>query len=239
MGFGLPILIGGSVGILVVLILLVVVVGRLLSGRIDLDDDEDDDDYYDDEDDEDDFMSSFASSTRATPQRSMPSRANTPNSPPRSSPKSAPSKGPPGASRSGPPGRAPSQGQISPRPQSGPPKSGPQSAPSRGPPGASRSGPPGSNVQISNAPSESSSQAKVSKKKSVKQVAGKKVRKAAIKVDLSVFEAGQEADRKLAVDWTIEAISQGEQERVILMQLQQTGWNAEQSRAIISLARNQ
>ena len=94
-------------------------------------------------------------------------------------------------------------------------------------------------MQVSNAPSESSSQAKVSKKKSVKQVAGKKVRKAAIKVDLSVFEAGQEADRKLAVDWTIEAISQGEQERVILMQLQQTGWNAEQSRAIISLARNQ
>ena len=239
MGFGLPILIGGSVGILVVLILIVVVVGRLLSGRIDLDDDEDDDDYYDDEDDEDDFMSSFGSSTRATPQRSMPSRANTPNAPPRSSPKSAPSRGPPGASRAGPPGRSPSQGQTSPRPQSGPPRSGPQSAPSRGPPGASRSGPPGSNVQVSNAPRESSSEAKVSKKKSVKQVAGKKVRKAAIKVDLSVFEAGQEADRKLAVDWTIEAITQGEQERVILMQLQQTGWNAEQSRAIISLARNQ
>ena len=55
---------------------------------------------------------------------------------------------------------------------------------------------------------------------------------------MSVFESGQEADRQLAVDWTIEALKQGDQERVILMQLQQTGWNAEQSRAIISIARN-
>ena len=70
------------------------------------------------------------------------------------------------------------------------------------------------------------------------KVAGKKVRKANIQVDMSVFESGQEADRQLAVDWTIQAISEGEQERVILMQLQQTGWNAEQSRAIISIARN-
>ena len=55
---------------------------------------------------------------------------------------------------------------------------------------------------------------------------------------MSVFDSGQEADRQLAVDWTIQAIGEGEQERVILMQLQQTGWNAEQSRAIISIARN-
>ena len=55
---------------------------------------------------------------------------------------------------------------------------------------------------------------------------------------MSVFDSGQEADRQLAVDWTIQAIAEGEQERVILMQLQQTGWNAEQSRAIISIARN-
>jgi len=65
-----------------------------------------------------------------------------------------------------------------------------------------------------------------------------KVRKAKINVDLSIFEDWQVDDRDSAVDWVVDELSDGEEERGILMQLQGIGWSAEQSRAIFNLARN-
>ena len=65
-----------------------------------------------------------------------------------------------------------------------------------------------------------------------------KVRKAKINVDLSIFEDWQVDDRDSAVDWVVDELSNGEEERGILMQLQGIGWSAEQSRAIFNLARN-
>jgi hypothetical protein len=67
---------------------------------------------------------------------------------------------------------------------------------------------------------------------------GKKVRKAKINIDLSIFEDWQAEDRIAAVDWVEGALAEGDQERTILMQLQETGWTAEQSRAICDLAKN-
>tara|TARA_B100001559_G_scaffold225602_1_gene189579 strand:- start:602 stop:841 length:240 start_codon:yes stop_codon:yes gene_type:complete len=67
---------------------------------------------------------------------------------------------------------------------------------------------------------------------------GKKVRKAKINVDLSIFEDWQAEDRDAAVNWVAGAFAEGDQERTMLMQLQETGWTAEQSRAICNLAKN-
>lgn len=67
---------------------------------------------------------------------------------------------------------------------------------------------------------------------------GKRVRKAKINVDLSIFEDWQAEDREAAVEWVAGAFTEGDQERTILMQLQETGWTAEQSRAICNLAKN-
>jgi hypothetical protein len=55
---------------------------------------------------------------------------------------------------------------------------------------------------------------------------------------LSIFEDWQAEDRVAAVDWVEGALAEGDQERTILMQLQETGWTAEQSRAICDLAKN-
>ena len=67
----------------------------------------------------------------------------------------------------------------------------------------------------------------------------KKVRKARIEVDMSLFEDWQVDDRDAAVSWVLDELSAGEQERTLLMQLQGTGWSAQQSRAIYDMARNQ
>ena len=67
---------------------------------------------------------------------------------------------------------------------------------------------------------------------------GTKVRKAKINVDMTIFEDWQADDREAAVDWVVGAIGDGEEERTMLMQLQETGWTAEQSRAICNLAKN-
>tara|TARA_B100000003_G_scaffold172711_1_gene160609 strand:+ start:187 stop:429 length:243 start_codon:yes stop_codon:yes gene_type:complete len=67
----------------------------------------------------------------------------------------------------------------------------------------------------------------------------KKVRRARIEVDMSLFEDWQADDRDAAVDWVLGELAEGEQERTLLMQLQGTGWSAQQSRAIFDLARNQ
>ena len=59
-----------------------------------------------------------------------------------------------------------------------------------------------------------------------------------INVDMSIFEDWQTDDREAAVGWVVGAIGDGEEERTMLMQLQETGWSAEQSRAICNLAKN-
>jgi len=56
---------------------------------------------------------------------------------------------------------------------------------------------------------------------------------------MSLFEDWQAEDRDAAVDWVLSELAEGEQERSLLMQLQGTGWSAQQSRAIFDLARNQ
>ena len=55
---------------------------------------------------------------------------------------------------------------------------------------------------------------------------------------MSIFEDWQSDDRAAAVDWVVDAMADGEEERTMLMQLQETGWSAEQSRAICNLAKN-
>jgi hypothetical protein len=82
---------------------------------------------------------------------------------------------------------------------------------------------------------------KASRKKVVQsdeESTGTKVRKAKIKVDLSIFEDWQTEDREAAVEWIVGAMADGDDERTMLMQLQETGWSAEQSRAICNLAKN-
>ena len=61
-------------------------------------------------------------------------------------------------------------------------------------------------------------------------------RRAKVSVDLSMFEESQSADRAAAVAWVVDELGAGGVERTILMQLQSTGWTAEQSRAILDLA---
>ena len=65
---------------------------------------------------------------------------------------------------------------------------------------------------------------KVAKKKSVSSTdePQTKVRKAKIRVDLSSFEDWQAEDRDAAVEWVVGAFSEGEEERTMLMQLQET-----------------
>jgi hypothetical protein len=52
-----------------------------------------------------------------------------------------------------------------------------------------------------------------------------------------LFSQDELADRKAAVDWAKQEVSDGEAERSIMMQLQSTGWTAPQSRAIYDLAK--
>ena len=139
---------------------------------------------------------------------------------------SGPSRGPAG----GPP---PSKGPSGPK--RGPP--GASSGPSRGPPGR---GPPGG---AKPAATPATKKAPVSRKvePEPEEDSGpqKKVRRARIEVDMSLFEDWQADDRDAAVDWVLGELAEGEQERTLLMQLQGTGWSAQQSRAIFDLARNQ
>ncbi|DAC35838.1 MAG TPA: hypothetical protein D7I05_00890, partial [Candidatus Poseidoniales archaeon] len=126
-------------------------------------------------------------------------------------------KGPPGG---GPPGRkAPSQGGPPGRAEATPivasrkPVSEP-AAPKKA--GRRR-------VEVDAAPEESNSD-------------GPTRRRAKVNVDLSMFEDSQTADRNAAVAWVVDELGAGGVERTVLMQLQSTGWSAEQSRAILDLA---
>ena len=176
------------------------------------DDDEDDeyDDFYDDEDEEESFLDRLDRTTSVQPQRS------------RSVPERRSNPGP----SSGPSGPAPSR-----------------TAPvrKRGPPGgpAKTGGPPGRGPSKKPTPKAAPEPQKAGKKKVVAdEDPGKKVRKAKINVDLSIFEDWQTDDREAAVEWVVGAFADGDEERTVLMQLQETGWTAKQSRAICDLAKN-
>ena len=199
-------------GALIGVVVLLVVIRRLVrSDEFDYDDDDDDD--WDDDDDNYGSSSSSFPSTRASPQQSKPR------------PSPAPTGGPKGR---GPAGRGPG------KPSGGPPGRGPTSGP---PQSKAPSGPP----RNRSGPSKVSA-AKVASKVAVEETpeedGSAKVRKARIKIDLSIFEDWQADDRESAADWVRSAIDDQEQERSILMQLQETGWSAPQSRAIYDLGRS-
>jgi len=221
---------GGVVALVVILFLLAIMLG----GKDDDWDDDDDDDDDDWDDDDDDV---FAAIDSRKSSRSSSSQG--PSSGPSRGPSSGPSSGPSG------PSRGPSSG----------PSSGP-SGPSRGPSGPSRGGPgsgppPSSNGRGSSQPPTGRSQ-KV-KKTSVPDSppnddnsAAPKVRKARavqsadqppwMKDEVPIFTATEENDKADAVRWAWEELQENGNERTILMQLQETGWTARQSRAIIDEA---
>lgn len=198
----------GGIGVFLILTLVLV---RVLRGDGDDDDDDDDyDDFFDDdEEEEESFLDRLDRKAVATPTRTRAA-------PERNAPARA--KGPSGPGPTSPPGRA----------SGGPPKRG-------------TGGPPGRGPSKSPVAKQSAEPKKASRKKVVQggdEPAGTKVRKAKIQVDLNIFEDWQTEDREAAVDWVVGAMGEGEEERTMLMQLQETGWSAEQSRAIFNLAKN-
>ena len=215
---------GLFIGLLVVVIIIGLVLRKLGNRGYDYDDEDDEDDFMDD----DDASFSSGGESRSAPLSSLPSRGSPQSTSPPSS--SGPSRGPPGTKTGpsrGPPGSS--------GPSRGPP--GAKTGPSRGPPGGAPSGPKRTSqpVSVGKKPlgttfGESSQPAE--------EKPQKKVRKARIEVDMSLFEDWQVDDREAAVDWVEAGLGDGEQERTILMQLQETGWTAQQSRAIFDLARN-
>jgi hypothetical protein len=165
----------------------------------------------DDEDDDEDWEEEedFMSSLNTT--RPTPQRSPTRSTPTRTGPTgSAPKSS--GGPKKGPPGRAPSVG---------PPQSKAPSGPSRG-----RSVP----TKVTQVDSTDTSEEP--------EDGSAKVRKARLKIDLSIFEDWQADDREAAADWVRTALDDGDAERTIMMQLQETGWTAPQSRAIFDLGRS-
>ena len=199
---------GGVVALLVLLAVLI----RVVRGDED-DEDDDYDDFYDDDEEEENFLDRLDRTRQAAPLRSRPAPQRAASSTPSSTPR--------------PVGRAPA-------PKSNPPQG-------RAPGGLAKrttGGPPG-RVK-STASTKTAGKKKAAKKKVVaaEEATGTKVRKAKINVDMSIFEDWQDDDRNAAVDWVAGAFDDGDEERTVLMQLQETGWTAEQSRAICSLAKN-
>jgi len=244
-GYGL----GGLVGLLLILVLL----ARLLRGGDDwdLDDDEDEDDDDDWYDDSPSYGSSSSSSPYASASpsygeiggygsqsRGPPSRSPVSRGPPSGGP---PSRGPPGGMSTGPargpPGGPP--GGPSRGPSGGPP-GGPPGGPSRGPPGGptkkpiARSNGDFSSTHRPVAPSTERTPAQPQATES-QGVRRRKVVSAPA-VDHGLFSESQQSSKQAAIDWTKSALENGYSERMILMQLQETGWGAEQSRAIIILS---
>ncbi|MEE2973908.1 MAG: hypothetical protein VX831_01560, partial [Candidatus Thermoplasmatota archaeon] len=170
---------------------------------------------YDDDEEEESILDKLDKAA-ATPLRSRPTpqRASSP------------------AAKKGPSGPAPSR--QTPTRQAGPSGRAPGGPPRGG------GGPSGRGPSKKPSPSKAKTPQKAAKKKVVAEdeEPGKKVRKAKINVDMSIFEDWQADDREAAVDWVVGAFADGDQERTVLMQLQEPGWTAEQSRAICNLAKN-
>lgn len=166
---------------------------------------------YDDDDEEDEDWEEEEEDFMSSfkATRSMPQRSSPQSTSTRSGPTgSAPPSS--GGPKKGPPGRGPG---------AGPPQSKAPSGPSRG-----RTVP--SKVVQPDADTEEDEDGSA------------KVRKARLNVDLSIFEDWQAEDREAAADWVRTALDDDESERKIMMQLQETGWTAPQSRAIFDLGRS-
>jgi hypothetical protein len=206
---------GGLGGLLIVGLVL----ARLMNRDEDDEDDDEYDDFFDDDEEEESFLDRLDRTTSAAPQRSRPGPQRAPQSKQKSSgPSTPPPSGGGPRKEPGPTSRAPS---------------GPSRRTSGGPPGR---GP--SKVSASKKPAGPQKAAKKKVVNEAEESSSKKVRKARINVDLSIFEDWQAEDRDAAVEWVAGALSEGDQERTMLMQLQETGWTAEQSRAICNLAKN-
>jgi len=194
------------------------------------------------------------------PPDSSPMSAGPPQSrgPPGRSPMSA---GPP-QSR-GPPGRSPvSAGPPQSRGPPGGPSRGPPGGPSRGPiergggdftlahqpvqPNVQRRQPMqtgGGGFSLGHQPVQSNIQARQPQQTQIQsatdsqhQVVRTRRVAAAPTVDHGLFTQAQQSAKDAAVAWTKSALAAGSDERTILMQLQETGWGAQQSRAIITLS---
>ena len=196
------------------LVLVGLIIMRMMREDEDEDDEDDYDDFFDDDDEEDESFLDSLDKRRAAPLPSKASTSSTRSAPSRTSTTSrqAGPAGPPGRSAGGPPKRGPTKAPPSSR-QTSTPSAAKKQAPAQ----------------------------KVAKRKSVSSsddAPSTKVRKAKIQVDMSIFEDWQAEDRESAVEWVVGAFADGDQERTVLMQLQETGWTAEQSRAICNLAKN-
>ena len=198
-------------GIAVLLVVAVILIRRK-SDDYDYDEDDEDEDWDDEDDDPLPFRSSRTAQA-SPPPRSTPSRTG-PTSGPKSGPKSGPTSGP-GPSRDAP---------------KGPQGRGPSTPPTRTSPSRGRTSPPG---RASSTPSFGSEP-----ESKEEDDGAAKVRKATFKIDLSIFEDWQTGDRESAADWVRSSLEDGEEERSIMMQLQETGWTAPQSRAIFNMGRS-
>lgn len=203
------ILIGGAVVLLVLIVAVVLI--RRRGDDFGLDDDDDDDDWeYEDDDEQEDNLSFLNNRTQTTqPRRNQTAQATGPASGP-------PQRGPMGSPKRGPSGGPPKSGPGQAKPPSGPARSTPKPRPQ-----------PSNSTSFNEEPEPSA-----------EPEGSAKVRKAKLKVDLSIFEDWQADDREAAADWVEESLADGENERTILMQLQQTGWSAPQSRAIFNIGRS-
>ena len=54
---------------------------------------------------------------------------------------------------------------------------------------------------------------------------------------MDIFEGVDSVDRDSAIEWVVKSIKNKSSEREILMDLQENGWSAPQSRAIINLGK--
>ena len=179
--------------------------------------DDDDDDDWDDDDDDDPLPFRNSRSTQSPP----PTR-NAPSTGPSSGPTSGPSNTPPSG-----PSRGPSKGPSKGPPGKEPSSTSPPSGPSRGGPSPRARAPSSSSFAEQSEPESES-----------EDEGAAKVRKATLKIDLSIFEDWQTDDRESAADWVRSSLDEGDEERLIMMQLQETGWSAPQSRAIFNMGRS-
>lgn len=221
--FGQPLMvvIGASAGGLLGLLVLLIVVRRVFRSS---EDDDEDEDWFDDEDD-DEPVRTPARRREPVARETTPMPTPTPKAPtPAAS--SGPPGGPPG--RKGPPGGGP-PGRKAPT-AGGPPRAEPKSTkptvaarkPVNEPAVPKKAG--RRRIEPDASPAEDDAST------------GPTRRRAKVAVDLSMFEDAQTADRNAAVAWVVDELGSGGVERTILMQLQSTGWSAEQSRAILDLA---
>jgi len=134
--------------------------------------------------------------------------------------------------------KPPKQPQVSrsPGPSSGPPSFVQTNQPPRVPTPIQESS--NSRSELSLPGIKSNKSTKKAKKVKASEVNDKKVRKAKLEVEEDLFTDLEIGHRDSSIDWVVISLSEEASERAILMQLQESGWNARQSRAIINLSKN-